>query len=102
MPNVSTYIRTQDLSKYLAIAKDKGAWTEFVHSALNQDGAIIYNGDGNWQPISDEKVEELLVKPIKTPKDVPMTALLPKQAKLCKHGFSPEFCKFSKPGKPCR
>jgi len=24
------------------------------------------------------------------------------QAKLCKHGFPPAFCKHAKPGKPCR
>jgi len=36
MPNVSTYIKSADLAKYLAIqSQGKGAWTEFVHKALN-------------------------------------------------------------------
>lgn len=37
MPNVSTYIRADDLAKYLEVSKKPGAWSEFIHNALNQD-----------------------------------------------------------------
>lgn len=61
MPNVSTYIRTEDLSKYLAI-HDKGEWAEFIHNALNPE--YISQRD---MPGFDHGVP---TKPIKTPKEV--------------------------------
>lgn len=66
MPNVSTYIRREDLSKYLAI-HEKGGWSEFIHNALNE--------------VKPEKiVGTYFGKPIKIPKDEwvgPDTELVP-------------------------
>lgn len=59
MPNVSTYVRTEDLSKYLDIAKEKGAWTEFIHNAL-ADGS--FDNSVVVKETKNAKVQEPLVE----------------------------------------
>jgi hypothetical protein len=64
MPNVSTYIRTKDLSKYLTI-HEKGEWAEFIHNALEYKDMI------NGTVLSGILTEPV---PKKTPKKVIGTA----------------------------
>lgn len=75
MPNVPTYVKSSDLDSYLAIrAKGKGAWSEFIHNALNQvelvDLPMAYNPEKKelrGKPIGDV-LTTTPDKPIKTPK----------------------------------
>lgn len=91
MPNVSTYVRTEDLSKYLEIAKEKGAWTEFIHNALNVE--VI----SSISP-SVSAVSYAYVKPVKTEQvaELPAIKRILEKNKLCKHGMDPRFCKHAK------
>lgn len=39
MPTINTWISDSDYNKYLVVKqKGKGAWTEFIHDALNVQG----------------------------------------------------------------
>jgi hypothetical protein len=87
MPNVSTYIRTEDLGKYLEIAKDKGAWTEFIHNALNPSFQVLNKS------ISEAKLAK------STDHKPPKKEGLPKiniintpTPKFCKHGNPKGLC----------
>lgn len=57
MPNVSTYIRSDDLAKYLLIAKEKGAWSEFIHNALD-----VLDSDGQPPTRVEKELLDALLK----------------------------------------
>lgn len=73
MPQVTVYVRKDDLDKW----KDLKGKANTIHKLLNRDVPPL---------------------PINTPKSVAQVL----NVKLCKHGFDPNFCKFAKPGKPCK
>lgn len=76
MPNVSTYVRTEDYDKYLSIqTKGDGAWTEFIHQSLN--------------PTMAATTVRLLEE------DFPATY------KPCVHNADPMMCRYAKGGKKC-
>jgi hypothetical protein len=41
---VPTYIRSIDQDKYLEVSKERGAWTEFIHNALNEKQPVYSQG----------------------------------------------------------
>jgi len=82
MPQVTVYIRDDDLKKWKTLKKK----SEFIHSALNRTNKGI--------PL--EVIGTAAAK--KGPNYNPPTTL----PKLCKHGSDPKFCKFAKNGKPCK
>ena len=92
MPQVTVYIRQEDLEKWKALQGK----SEFLHNALNTLPQKNASGPTAKMTISSS--------------EVPMTADNPHQLKevlkddytLCKHGMHPGFCKYSKPGKVCK
>lgn len=104
MPTISVFIRKDDLDKFKALPNK----SEFLHNALNfnvfhthpmdilkQGQGGRYNGDS---PIGESFVG---IEPELVP---PVEKTMPREydGKLCKHGHPPTFCKFAKPGKPCK
>lgn len=51
---------------------------------------------------NQEVVETLNKAPVPTESRFGLNDRLKTTRFTCKHGFLPEFCKFSKPGKPCK
>lgn len=55
-----TYIRQSDYDKYIAIqSKGKGAWTEFIHKALNSIERKYIK-----TPVEDTTISNLGIQPI--------------------------------------
>ena len=66
---VPTYIRTQDTERYNEIiSKGRGAWTEFIHNALN--GLVVAG-------VQEATLKDAMipVKPIKPPLKQPETGM---------------------------
>lgn len=72
MPQVTVYVRKDDLPKWEALKKK----SEFIHNALNPVPTMV--GGEVFEAKDGGKF-----KPIK----------------VCKHGSDPKFCKFAKKGK---
>jgi hypothetical protein len=87
MPQVTTYIRKDDMDKWQAIEKK----SEFIHNALNKKPEPV----GVYGQGLPEKVEPLIIN---NSKDVLKTT----GSGLCKHGADPKYCKFAKNGKVCK
>jgi len=90
---VPTYIRTQDTEKYNEIiSKGRGAWTEFIHNALNPKMSIREIATMGATKNPEALLEAL--EPIKTPEKVFEEEVASGQ--MCKHGSHPKFCKYAK------
>jgi hypothetical protein len=52
----------------------------------------------------DVAVEKVIEAQVMSPQVVPSTSRIAtnKVSEVCKHGSSPQFCKYAKPGKPCK
>lgn len=72
MPQVTVYVREEDLEKWKSIPKK----AEFIHNALNEN---------KYEKLAKESAFPNINQPIKA----------------CKHGYDPKMCKHAKPGKPC-
>lgn len=98
MPIVPTWVSDDDYLKYLEIKKQgKSAWKDWVHYHLHQNPTSILLGES----ITASKGEVINI-------GSPQTVISKKNVagkkvnQLCKHGFPPEFCRYAKPGKPCK
>lgn len=87
MPDVKVYIRSEDLDKWKAIEKK----AEFIHVALNQ------RQPADHRPLTSSDIQELGLT-----LDKATNKAVSQGFKPCKHGSDPNFCKFAKPGKPCK
>lgn len=90
MPRTTVYIRNDDLEKWKLIENK----AELISQAINR--SII-------QPVIKKSGE------IKTRQTIVPSSVIPLLEKVtgsdwkpCKHGADPKFCKFAKPGKPCK
>lgn len=89
MPRVDIWIRKDDFEKWTAI-EDKPRW---IHDALR--------GTGKEYPkaVRERKEIERILKPAfeaLKPKPIVEEIATVFDVKLCKHGASPEFCKYAK------
>lgn len=100
MPDVKVYVRSEDLDKWNAIEKKSG----WLHLALNlklrsptkkEIEQIKSDPFSKGSTLSETVVEELDIDG----NVVPMSRA---PYVFCKHGADPQFCKFAKPGKPCK
>jgi hypothetical protein len=80
---VNIWIRKENEEKWNNVP-DKSNWINTILS--NSDDTSRY---GKERPSPAGPIVEVL------------SEVLP-EIKLCKHGSDPKFCKFSKPGKPCK
>lgn len=84
MPTISIFIRKDDLPKW----KDLDNKSEWLHNKLSSNFDIV---------------NESLVKPL-LKENHRLGKAIDKEIRnlTCRHGSDPKFCKFSKPGKPCK
>ena len=100
MPQVTVYIRDDDLDKWKGMEKK----SEFIHNALNPEVKFIkgWSVDGKD---SIPRVDKYSSKTIKTPTSPVLMSTANNQRsalKLCEHGADPKLCKHAKNGKPCK
>lgn len=91
--NATIYIRKENEDKWNSI-EDKSA---FVNLALGGTDVPVVNS-----AIKQRKEIEKILEPHLTVMKEKKMATGDTDYKLCKHGAYPQFCKFAKPGKPCK
>jgi len=89
MPQVTVYIRNEDLDKWKSIVKK----SEFIHESLNLFNSSVPE---SWYPEVRKEIKSV-EKIINTPKDIPKKVV----GDYCSHGFDRRFCKYAKNGKLC-
>lgn len=95
--NATIHIRTSDEHIWKAITNK----SEFIHKALNRliENEVV-------EVIAPAPIKESLkagFEAIETPdEDITAVQEVKPSFKLCKHGADPKFCRFAKPGKPCK
>ena len=78
--------------KYLLYIHDERFENESHKSALINDLLAEHYKDSSAERVIIKEPEEVIEKVAKTKSDW----------RPCKHGTDPKFCKFAKPGKPCK
>lgn len=100
MPNVSTYVRTDQLSKYLSISSQgKGAWSEFVSNALDN-----MDESAPTAPVFEEDSRTVIreAKVVNTNTVKPIVTMAKSNYKLCKNGHPVPDGRIKCLGKGCK
>lgn len=97
MPKVTVYVRKDDYSKWQAVKKK----TELLANVLNRNLQEIHN---EWDNIEDKELYgyKVVRDPEEVIKKLREVTVQPPSFKPCKHNADPKFCRFAKPGKPCK